>query len=141
MKKTLIVVALCSLFSCGADVSYSGRLHEAVVAGEASSRSSRSAGVSFDSVQQTLHIEGLEAALATVKENEGGAFNFAQQGDVLGGLGTVTPTRLSFSISLVRRTWPYGFSTITFDGVRSEQASEEEPPTFVPMFTEAPATR
>lgn len=135
MKKTLMFVALCSLFSCGVDASYSGRLHEAIVAGEASSRSSRSVGVSFDSLEQTIHIEGIEAAFATVKENEGGAFNFAQQGDVMGGLGTVTPTKISFSIALVRRQWPYGFSTITFDGVRGEAPSEDEPRTFVPMVT------
>lgn len=135
MKQTLVVVALCSLFSCGVDASYSGRLHEAIIAGEASSRGSRSAGVSFNSIEKTIHIEGLETAFATVKENESGAFNFAQQGDVMGGLGTVTPTKISFSISLIRRQWPYGFSTITFDGVRSEEAGEGEPNTFVPMVT------
>lgn len=129
MKNTLGIVALCSLFSCGADTSYSGRIHEAIVAGEASARTSRSGDVRFDAVENSIRIGESTFPI----ELEGSGFNFAQQGDVLAGLGAVTPTRLNFTVSLVRRQWPYGFTTLQFDGVPSATASEEEPPTFVPM--------
>ncbi|MGV3620577.1 MAG: hypothetical protein ACO1OB_07155 [Archangium sp.] len=129
MKNTLIIVALCSLFSCGADTSYSGRIHEAIVAGEASARTSRSGDVRFDAVENTIHIDDASFAV----ELDGSGYNFAQQGDVIAGLGTVSPTTLNFTVSLVRRRWPYGFTTIQFDGVPSVTASEEEPQTFVPM--------
>ncbi len=133
MKQTLIVVALCSLFSCGADTNYFGRLHQSTVAGEASSRSSRSVSVSFDALNNTLHVDGLDAPFTTAREAERSAFEISSGGDVLGGLGTVNPMELSFSVLLVRRSWPYGFITMTFDGSRSETPKESEPETIVPV--------
>lgn len=136
MKQTLIVVALCSLFSCGVEANYSGRLHQETAG--AGSPSTRSVSVSFDDVKQALHVDGIDTPIVIARENGGAVFNVAPGGDVFGGLGTITPTRLSFTVSLARRAWPYGLATLTFDGVRSEAPSESEPERVLPARPSTP---
>lgn len=60
-------------------------------------------------------IDGFKVPLQVRRVGDTDQFNFEAIGDVIGGIGSVTPSRLTFSALLVKRDWSYGFTSIQFD--------------------------
>ena len=126
MKPGLIALsALLTLSACGADVAYVGRLHEATVSGDTTTRTTREVSVSLREGDGTLQLEGLGAPV--VARRDGAHFNVEPDGEVLGGLGTVSPARLSVTVLVMKRSWPYGFTTLVFEGAPGEPGEPEMP--------------